>query len=103
MDVERVDREIAYLNKVVKISCMYPENYEKEKKLVLQDKNHEPLFYYKKYKYDLNSIRDKLMGLKIDRGQHVLLNLLDEKRDELLKMVDMVMNIGKKDFARKSI
>ena len=52
MDIERIDRELAYLNKMIRISYLYPENYEKEKRSVLEDKNHEPIFHYKPYKYD---------------------------------------------------
>ncbi len=102
MDVERADRELAYSIKMTRISSLYPLNYEKERQAIFKDKQHEPVFKYGNTKYDLEPLKDRLMKLEIDDGE-ILAKVLDEKRDELLKMIDMLLHIGTKDFTRKSM
>ncbi len=100
MNLTKIDRELAFWFKKLSNSCTQPFNIEQEKKKMFEDRTYNPQFKYHKHP-KINQIRNALKSFKTDYS--VLGILLNQKRYELLKRLDMYEAVGTKFFTQKSI
>jgi uncharacterized protein (TIGR02421 family) len=100
MNLTKIDREIAFWFKKINHSCTQPINVEQEKKKIFEDRTYDPQFKYNKHA-KVPQIKNALRKLKADYS--ILGILLDQKRYELLKKLDMYENVGTKLFTDKSL
>jgi len=96
----KTDRELAFWFKKLIPSCTQPYNIEQEKKKIFKNKTYDPHFKYHKHS-KINQIRNGLKKLKTDYS--ILGILLNQKRYELLKRLDLYEAVGTKLFTQKSI
>lgn len=100
MNLLKTDRELAFWFHKIIPSCTQPFNVEQEKKKVFEDKTYNPEFKYNKHPR-IQQIKNGLRNLKFDYS--ILGILLNQKKFELLKRLDMYEAIGTKLFTDKSI
>ena len=96
-----VDREIAFVHRKIRVSCTQPINAGIEKAKILKDKTYDPQLGFGVHQNDLSELREKLSKLKIDNS--TLGKVLDARRVELLKIIEMLKAVGSDSFSQKAI
>lgn len=99
MNLSKVDREIAFYFKKISPSCTQPINVEQEKKKVFEDRTYNPQFRYNK-PINITSVANALKKIKTDYSVFGI--LLNQKRAEMLKKLEMYNAIGTNLFSQKS-
>lgn len=100
MNLTKIDRELAFWFKKLLPSCTQPFNIEQEKKKIFENRTYDPHFKYHKHP-KITQIRNALKSFKTDYS--ILGILLNQKRYELLKRLDMYEAVGTKYFTQRSI
>lgn len=100
MNNNRVDKELAFWHKRISPYYTQPYNIEQEKKKLFANRTYNPKFKYNKHP-NIKQIKHHLSKLKPDYS--VIGILLNQKKYELIKRLDMYEAIGTNLFTKKSI
>ncbi len=100
MLLKKVDRDLALIHGKVRISRISPTNVEEEKLKVVKDNNRNPKFKYN-FLENHKKIEDHLLSLKTNDTIYGM--LLRKKIRELHDMLNMIRNVGKKEFTKYSM
>tara|TARA_Y100000310_G_scaffold216888_1_gene217960 strand:+ start:4476 stop:5489 length:1014 start_codon:yes stop_codon:yes gene_type:complete len=101
MLLKKVDRDLSIIHSKIRISRLSPVNVSEEKKKVFRDNNYDPKLKYPKTTRNYSKIEKHLLNLKTDRTVYGV--LLRKKINELLNMLRMIDNVGKREFSKYSI
>jgi alpha-L-glutamate ligase-like protein/uncharacterized protein (TIGR02421 family) len=102
MNLYDIDQKI--IDASGKIKLLYhlrPLNLEEEKKKFFEDFSYNPTFKYPELRFDPVELTEDLNQIDIDNTD--LGRLFVAKRDEVLKQVELVSNIGEDSFTEKSV
>lgn len=103
MELKNYEKIDAILYKIAyKLSSIpyLPSNYQKEKEKFLKSKNYNPNFKYPKPNVDLAGIKRILLSLDI--GADSIGQIFNDKRSELIKIIEMMQAMGTEKFTEIS-
>src|SRR3989344_5620388 len=96
VDLDKLDRNLFFLNKKIKFSLLTPVNTDQEKRKLMKDRTYDPQLQYKTSDIHFAALKKELIDLRFDDS--ILGKLLAYKRNDLLKTVLMLEHIGKERF-----
>lgn len=99
--IEKADRELYFFNKKIRFSVLNPLNVEQEMRKVMKDSSYNPQLKYQQPLPTFHEIKGKLVSLEVDDS--IMGKLLHYRRNEFLKMVLMLENVGKDKFTSSSL
>ena len=91
----RIDRFFNYVSNRLDFSCIDPINAKIEEKH-FRDTRKNPMFRYKKFDQKLKSLNGILPEIRLNN--HDLDRIMKEKRNELIRKLDMFEAVGKPTF-----
>ena len=100
MNLTKIDRELAFWFKKLSPSCTQPFNIEQEKKKIFENRTYDPHLKYNKHP-KIVQIRNALRKFKTDYS--ILGILLNQKRYEILKKLDMYDRVSYKTSSQENI
>ena len=102
MNCLEVDEKLHYINNNTSILVgLIPVNLEEEKVKFFESNNYNPQFKYKIPKKNFEKLGKELSGMQFDSS--ALGILFKQKRDQLLKKIELIKSIGKEDFTKRSV
>ncbi len=102
MNINKIDEEIDKISQeVVIIAKIIPSNLKTEKRKFFNSNDYNPVFQYDEINIDFEGLMQRLDNIKCDDS--VIGKLLCEKIQRLKGKIDLIRNIGKKDFSDISV
>lgn len=104
MEIEQLKEFDNFLNEISNKISFYlvnPINVKEEKEKFLESSTYNPQFKYDSYRENIDDLKNKLQNSFINSS--LIANILNQKRLEYIKKLEMISKVGTPQFANFSI